>query len=90
MNLIVGLVLAPILGWLIRSRRTLFTILTVIWAIGLAPTAHLVLRHDNPSGSLPDTLSFFLVSYVGLGLSLGLAHLVHRRRNRTAAIANVA
>ncbi len=82
MNLLVGLVLAPILGWLVPSRRILFGILTAVWAVGLAPTAHLVLRHGNPDGSLADTISFFVISYLGLALSIGLAHLVHRRRHR--------
>lgn len=87
MNLVACLVLAPILGFVIASRRTVFTVLTVIWAIGIAPTAHLVLRHDNPSGSMADTLSFFVVNYLGLALSLGLAHLVNRRRHRAPVTA---
>lgn len=87
MNLLAGIILAPILGWFVANRRILFGVLTAVWAIGLAPTAHLVLRHDNPSGSMADTISFFVVSYLGLAISLGLAHLVSRRRHRTPALA---
>jgi hypothetical protein len=90
MNLLAGLVLAPILALVIRNRRTLFGILTAVWAIGLAPTAHVVLRRGNPTGSMPDTLSFFVVSYIGLALSLGLAYLVNRRRHPTTTLASAA
>ena len=81
MNLIAVLILAPILGLLVGNRRVVFLALTVVWAVLLAPTAHMVLLEDEvDKRSMTNTVSFFAVSYLGLAVGLGIAYLVHRRR----------
>ncbi len=88
MNLIATIALAVVLALTVKSRRTTFTIVTVVWAIALVPTAHWVLLVDQvDKRSMGNTVSFFVVNYLALALALGAAQLLYRRRARRSALA---
>lgn len=89
MNMAVCIVLAPLLGWFVPSRRVVWAVLSVVFALLMAPTVHVVLLEDQvDKASMGNTLSFFAVNYVALAICLAGADWLWRRRHnrsRTAA-----
>lgn len=88
MNMIACIVLAPILGWFVPSRRVVWGVLTSVFALLMAPTAHAVLLVDQiDKVSMGNTLSFFAVNYVALVICLAGADWLWRRRHSGARVA---
>lgn len=85
MNLIACIILAPILGFTARSRRMALAIMVAVFALTLAPTAHMVLLQDQvEQRSWANTMSFFAVNYVVLIVAAAGADWIWRRRHQTA------
>lgn len=88
MNMIACIVLAPILGWFVPSRRVVWGVLTTVFAVLMAPTAHAVLLVDQiDKVSMGNTLSFFAVNYVALIICLAGADWLWRRRHNRSRVA---
>ncbi len=88
MNMIACIVLAPVLGWFVPSRRVVWGVLTSVFALLMAPTAHAVLLVDQiDKVSMANTLSFFAVNYVALVICLAGADWLWRRRHNTSKVA---
>lgn len=82
MNMLACIVLAPILGFFVPSRRVVWGVLTTVFALLMAPTAHWVLLENQIDiASLGNTLSFFAVNYVALIICLAGADWLWRRRH---------
>lgn len=82
MNLIACVVLAPILGLFIPSRRIVGVVLVAAWACILAPEAHEVLLVQQvDKRSMWNTLTFFAVNYVILVVAVAAADWIWRRRH---------
>ena len=85
MNLIVTLVVAIVLGLVLSNLRTAMLVVTVVWAVLLPPVANQILLDEQlDKRSMGNTVSFFVVNYVGLAIALGVVYLIHRARSRRA------
>ena len=92
MNILATIVIAPVLAWFVSNRKVVYGVLAAVFFLALAPTAHAVLLDEQlDKRSMSNTLGFFFVNYVGLGIAIGIAALVLRKRHRpTAASAAIA
>ncbi|MEZ5407725.1 MAG: hypothetical protein R2761_06855 [Acidimicrobiales bacterium] len=87
MNIAACIILAPLLGWFVPSRRIVWGVLSAVFALLLAPTTHAVLLDDQiDKASMGNTLSYFAVNYVALVVCLAGADWLWRRRHNRSPV----
>lgn len=90
MNLIAMILLAPALGWFVADRRRVHAALVAVWFLILPFQTNEVLLGEQSDEPLANTLGYFGMNYVILGLGLVLATFIHRRRHAATGLPAVA